>query len=108
MYYSIREAILYNHTLHIFVWLFLPKTHHFQLLINIFVRLNVMIYVQRGDNCEGLNIPVNMIFSDKSIAKVTFARNLRSSVLCFYYVVCHLILSLFETPPEATMQCFLF
>ena len=106
MYYSIPEAILHNHILHIYVWLYLPKTHHFQVLIDIFVRLNVMIYVQCGDNCEGLNIPVNMIFSDKSIAKVTFARNLRSSALCFYYVVCHLILSLFETPPEATMHFF--
>ena len=69
MYYSIPEAILHNHRLHIFVWLYLANTHHFQLLIDIFIRLNCMIYVHCGDNSKGLNIPVNMIFSDKSIAK---------------------------------------
>ena len=102
MYYSIPEAILHNHILHIYVWLYLPKTHHFQLLIDIFVRLNVMIYVQCGDNCEGFNIPVNMIFSDKSIAKVTFARNLRSSAQCFFYVA---FLFFAKLKPLQRQQC---
>ena len=70
MYYSIPEAILHNHRLHIFVWLYLANTHHFQLLIDIFIPLNCMIYVHCGDNSKGLNIPVNMIFSDTSIAKM--------------------------------------
>ena len=70
MYYSIPEAILHNHRLHIFVWLYVANTHHFQLLINIFIRLYCMIYVHSGDNSKELNIPVNMIFSDTSIAKM--------------------------------------
>ena len=52
-----------------------------------------MIYVHCGDNSKNLNIPVNMIISDKSIAMVSFERNLRSSTLCFYYVVFTLFLA---------------
>ena len=70
MYYSVPEAILHNHRLHIFVWLNLANTHHIQLLIDIFIRFNCMIYVHCGDNSKGLVIPVNMIFSDTSIAKL--------------------------------------
>ena len=70
MYYSIPEAILHNHRLHIFVWLYLANTHHFQLLIDICIRSYCMIYVHNGDNSKELNIPVNMIFSDTFIAKL--------------------------------------
>ena len=100
MYYYIPEAILHNHRLHIFVWLYVANTHHFQLLMDIFIRLNCMIYVHCGDICKGLNIPVNMIFS--------YSENVRSSAVCSYYVVCNFILSLFETHPEVTMSYFSF
>ena len=108
MYYSVPEAILNNHRLHIFVWLNLANTHHFQLLIDIFIRLNCMIYVHCGDNSKGLIIPVNMIFFRYIHSEISFARNVRSSAVCFYYVVCNFILSLFETPPEVTMSYFCF
>ena len=106
MYYCIREAILRNHILHIFVWLYLVNTHHFQLLIDIFIRLNCMVYVHCGDNSKCQNVLVNTIISDKPMATVSFEIHLRSCAICLYYVVCHFILSQFETPPEATYCCF--
>ena len=46
-----------------------------------------MKYVQCGKNSKSVNIPVNLIISDKSMAVVIFARNLRTSALVLYYVV---------------------
>ena len=56
-------------------------------MIDIFIRLNIMKYVQCGKNSKSVNIPVNLIISDKSMAVVIFARNLRTSALVLYYVV---------------------
>ena len=108
MYYSIPEAILHNHRLHIFVWLYLANTHHFQLLIDIFIRLYCMIYVHNGDNSKELNHTCEHDFFRYIHSEISFARNVRSSAVCFYYVVCNFILSLFETPPEVTMSYFFF
>ena len=55
-------------------------------MIDIFIRLNIMKYVQCGKNSKSVNIPVNLIISDKSMAIVIFARNLRTSALVLYYV----------------------
>ena len=84
MYYSIREAILYNHTLHIFVWLYLTNTQHVQLPIDIFIRLNCMIYVHCDDNSKCQNVLVNTIISDKPMAMVSFEIHLRSSAIIMF------------------------
>ena len=91
-----------------FIWLYLANTHRFPFLVDIIICLNGMTYVHCGDNRKTLNLPVNMIISDRSIAKISFARNVRSSALCFFYVVCHFILCQIETPPEATLSYFSF
>ena len=84
MYYSIREAILYNNTLHIFVWLYLTNTQHVQLPIDIFIRLNCMIYEHCGDNSKCQNVLVDTIISDKPMATVSFEIPLRSSAIIMF------------------------